>query len=675
LADSHLEEPEQVVTQPVKSIDPELAGRYSEEPEPAISQLGSNVVNNQSVDSLQDADSELAGSHSEMPGQAIGQSGPDVVHSQLVNSISLPEADDPESVVGHLGFDAELTLAKDQRRDNPLPVEHQVGTDDRKQTRVITVQALCALPWAKDSETDHLVELVRSQVVTRKDAREAVQGEDPLVDETAQGLIDQILKYQGVDPWCIKLKKELEATTSPDPDSLRYQSYSITQDGLLRYQGRLVVPQQKSLIHELLHLYHDDQFAGHWGIDKTRELLGRKFYWQGMSVDIREYVTTCSICQNNAIPRHKPYGQLNPLPIPLRPWEEVSLDFITHLPPSYIGTQEFTAILVVVDRFTKMARFIPTRDDLDAPEFAALFHESIELKYGSPRGIVSDRDTRITSKFWAEVCAYSLIKRRMSTAFHPQTDGQTEILNRILEGYLRSYTNLEQMNWSKLLPAAEFAYNNSWSSSTKTTPFKALYGYDPELRFNVEDNANRGEAPAAHERVKTLQELRDKLRDELLHSQERQAKYYNKRHEPKLFKRGEFVKLSTRNLKLKDKKLQQRWIGPLRVLKRIGVQAYQLALPEKYARLHDVFPVQLIEEYKPREDQPLLPMPDLEDEDEWEIEEVKDKKRIKGEVHYLIKWAGWPTEYNQWIPEQNMENAQEAIQDFERRKRKRKKQQ
>jgi hypothetical protein len=107
------------------------------------------------------------------------------------------------------------------------------------------------------------------------------------------------------------------------------------------------------------------------------------------------------------------------------------------------------------------------------------------------------------------------------------------------------------------------------------------------------------------------------------------------------------------------------------VLKRIGVQAYQLALPEKYARLHDVFPVQLIEEYKPREDQPLLPMPDLEDEEEWEIEEVKDKKEIKGEIHYLIKWEGWPTEYNQWIPEQNMENAQEAIQSFERRKRKR----
>jgi hypothetical protein len=293
-----------------------------------------------------------------------------------------------------------------------------------------------------------------------------------------------------------------------------------------------------------------------------------------------------------------------------------------------------------------MATFIPTTTDISAPEFAALFHESIELQYGSPRGIVSDRDTRITSKFWAEVCAYSLIKRRMSTAFHPQTDGQTEILNRILQNYLRAYTSLEQMNWAKLLPSAEFTYNNSWSSTTKTTPFMALYGYNLELRFDIEDAATKGETPAARDRILRLQELRDRLKEELLKSQERQAKYYNQKHQPKLFKRGELVKLSTRNLRLKDKKLQPRWIGPLRVLERIGSQAYKLALPEKYARLHDVFPIQFIDKFKPRDDQPPMPMPDLEDEEEWEIEEVKDKATIKGTTHYLVKWEGWPTEYN-----------------------------
>jgi transposase InsO family protein len=370
------------------------------------------------------------------------------------------------------------------------------------------------------------------------------------------------------------------------------------------------------------------------------------------------------------IPRHKPYGKLQPLPVPERPWQEVSLDFITQLPESYIGTKAYDAILVIVDRYTKMAKFIPTTTNVTAPEFAAIFHENIELKYGSPKGIVSDRDTRITSKFWAEVCAYSLIKRRMSTAFHPQTDGQTEILNRILENYLRCYTDLEQMNWAKLLSSAEFAYNNSRSSSTKITPFMALYGYNPELRIDIsaEDSTTKGEIPAARDRIEKLQELRNKLREELFNSQERQAKYYNQKHQPRLFKRGNLVKLSTRNLRLKNKKLQPRWIGPFRILERIGFQAYRLALPEKYSQLHDVFPIQLIEEYKPRKGQPLLPLPDLEEDAEWEVEEVKDQAEIKGQLCYLVKWEGWPTEYNQWVPAEDMEHAQSAIKRYERLK-------
>jgi hypothetical protein len=122
--------------------------------------------------------------------------------------------------------------------------------------------------------------------------------------------------------------------------------------------------------------------------------------------------------------------------MPNGPWQEVSLDFITQLPSSFIGTKAYNAILVIVDYYTKMARFIPMTTDIATPEFIALFYENIELKYRAPKGIVSDRDTRITSKFWAKVCTYSLIKRRISTAFHPQTDSQTKILNRILENYL-----------------------------------------------------------------------------------------------------------------------------------------------------------------------------------------------------------------------------------------------
>ena len=228
------------------------------------------------------------------------------------------------------------------------------------------------------------------------------------------------------------------------------------------------------------------------------------------------------------------------------------------------------------------------------------------------------------------------------------------------------------MNWAKLLWSTAFTYNNSRNSSTKITPFKALYGYDPELHFDIGDAATPGEAPAARDRIIRLQELRDKLREELLQSQERQAKYYNQRHQPKLFKRGDLVKLTTRNLRLKDKKLQPRWIGPFRVLEWIGTQAYMLSLPKKYAWLHDVFPIQFIEDYRPRKDdnQLPLPMPDLEDDDEWEIEEIRDKATIKGTTHYLVKWEGWLTEYNQWIPEDDMGNAQKAIQRYEKDKKK-----
>jgi len=172
----------------------------------------------------------------------------------------------------------------------------------------------------------------------------------------------------------------------------------------------------------------------------------------------------------------------------------------------------------------------------------------------------------------------------MSTAFHPQTDGQTEILNRILENYLRMYTNAEKNNWASLLPSAQWAYNNSRNSSTGMTPFRALYGYDPDLHidFAVADDVRLGEVPAAQDRVKRLHQLRERLRDKLQQAQEAQAKYYDQRHQPMEFKRGDKVKLSTRNLRLKNKKLQPRWVGPFRVTERIGLQVYRLALSEAY---------------------------------------------------------------------------------------------
>jgi len=151
------------------------------------------------------------------------------------------------------------------------------------------------------------------------------------------------------------------------------------------------------------------------------------------------------------------------------------------------------------------------------------------------------------------------------------------------------------------------------------------------------------------------------------------TKYYNQNHIPKQFKKGQLIKLSTKNLKLKHPKLVPRWIGPFRVLEQIGGQAYRIALPDKYSRLHDVFPVQLLEDYHRREgNEGKGPLPDLiEEQEEWEVQEVRDAQQFDGALHYLVKWTGWPSEYDSWEPEKHLAKSSKRIREFERKKRKR----
>jgi len=237
-----------------------------------------------------------------------------------------------------------------------------------------------------------------------------------------------------------------------------------------------------------------------------------------MSQDVAEYVATCPACQGKAVHRHKPYGELEPLPLPadLRPFKEISLDWITGLPESRRGGKTYNSILTIVCRVTKYALFIPTREDTTAVDLAEQFFENVECRFGTPDGVVSDRDSRITSAFWSEICDIQMIKRRLSTAFHAQTDGQSETLNRIIEDYLRAYSAEDQTAWARLLPVAQFAYNNSRSHATKMSPNKALFGFDCDIRIDVADNVPEGRIPAARDRVLKLFELRQRLRDRLV---------------------------------------------------------------------------------------------------------------------------------------------------------------
>ena len=242
-------------------------------------------------------------------------------------------------------------------------------------------------------------------------------------------------------------------------------------DEVLHHQGLPFVPE--IIRTELISRHHDDPLAGHFGIEKTRELIGRKYYWPSLRKDAEAYVKGCDVCLASKAVRHKPYGDLQALPVPTHRWKDLSMDFVTGLPVSTNWKGEsYDSILVIVDRLTKMVHYEPVKVTIDAPGLAEVIIDMVVRHHGLPDSIVSDRGSVFTSKFWSSLCFFLGIKRRLSTAFHPQTDGQTERQNSTMEAYLRAFVNFEQDDWARFLPMAEFAYNNAKNASTGHTPFE-----------------------------------------------------------------------------------------------------------------------------------------------------------------------------------------------------------
>ena len=187
-----------------------------------------------------------------------------------------------------------------------------------------------------------------------------------------------------------------------------------------------------------------------------------------MNERIIDFVKSCPECQQNKISRHQPYRLSSPLELPYAPWQSIAMDFITELPTSEGCDQ----LWVIIDRFTKMAHFLPLKKDgKTAADLAVIFAKEVWRHHGLPTDVVSDRDSRFTSEVWKEFLRLSGIWSHMSTAFHPQTDGQTEQLNQTIEAYLRVFVSKEQNDWVRLLTMAEFAYNNSTTTGNGMSPF------------------------------------------------------------------------------------------------------------------------------------------------------------------------------------------------------------
>jgi hypothetical protein len=199
--------------------------------------------------------------------------------------------------------------------------------------------------------------------------------------------------------------------------------------------------------------HHDTPYAGHKGVAKTLDSIQRMYYWPGMASDVRRFATTCASCQRNEVQGKKPIGMLQPLEIPTTPWQQVTIDFITGLPCTAAG---YDAVLVFCDKLTKMIHLAACTKETDAFETAKLFRDRVFAVHGMPESIISDRDARFTGHFWKALMKVLGVNHKLSTAFHPQTDGQTEQVNRVLEEYLRHFVAPDQADWDGFLSLAEF---------------------------------------------------------------------------------------------------------------------------------------------------------------------------------------------------------------------------
>ena len=441
------------------------------------------------------------------------------------------------------------------------------------------------------------------------------------------------------------------------------------------YKGaQLVIP--PSLQHAVYLEHHAANLAGHLGRDKTIAAISSSCWWPTLAADVSKWCQECTECQKNKGTNRAPAGLLRPLPVPTHPWQAISMDIMTDLP---VTAEGHDAIVVFCCRLSKMVHFVPCCKSYGAPEFANLFVKHVFRAHGLPSSIVSDRDPRWTSHFWKTVFTLLGTQLNMSTAFHPQSDGQSERSFRTLQQMLRAFVSPRQDDWAEHLPLLEFAYNNSKQASTGFIPFEMCYGRKPATPFTRALPVSN-HVPAADAFIENLQSTMRLAKQAVHTAQAQMAAAANKHRSADVpYEVGDVVLLNNQNLSLHVPcpKLSGLFSGPFPVIAVDGVNV-TLQLPETW-QIHPEFHQSLVKPYYGAVPDDALPgpTPNVDDDPEvFEVEAIRGRrlmgKKGKKKVEYFVKWKGYPESDNLWQPAESMVGSADLIAAFESGTRRRK---
>jgi hypothetical protein len=362
--------------------------------------------------------------------------------------------------------------------------------------------------------------------------------------------------------------------------------FVISEDRLL-YGDRVCVP--SSDVPAILQAAHSSPVSGHRGFKNTLQSLHSKFFWPRMREEVEQFVRSCPDCQR-AKPRNFNSKQpLSPLPIPSSRWESIAMDFLTGF-PSISGKD---SLLVVVDRFSKRAHFIPVPVSITAESTAKVIIREVVRLHGVPKSIVSDRDPRFTSACWEHLWSSVGTNLLMSTSSHPQTDGITERTNRTILSMLRATLSSNPGNWLELVPLLEFAYNSAVHSSTGVSPFEADLGYLPPSPLAV---ASGTQQLQPEDLVSQLRTITKQVREHLSVAQDKAEQQYNKNTNVIQYHPGDMVLVDSDQLRLPSHKLRNPWSGPFKVLQVPHPNTVTLDLHE-FPRIHPTINTKFIKSF------------------------------------------------------------------------------